>query len=222
MKVLFLFRGELERHARGVYSTALQCIHNWKNTLFDDLTNNGIDYDIAFITYETNDLNKTIEALHPKIIRIIPCISAMDGFNNTVTVINEEKNNYDRFVIMRFDFMYRIPITSWPKWNETGYIVVNKDVHWPSQKLYADIVFIIDKENTETFFNAWTYATERNSTHYITQYYFIHNIPFHLMYTGYYHMHINHPLHSLVTYESDPDLHHPILPNELLDISQWN
>lgn len=118
--------------------------------------------------------------------------------------------------------MYRIPITSWPKWNETGFITVNKDVHWPTQKLYADIVFIIDKEYTETFFASWNYAIEEKSTHYVTQYYYMNDIPFHLMYNGYFHMHINHPLHSLASYEAEPDLNNYILPNEILDVSEWN
>jgi hypothetical protein len=222
MKVLFLFRGELERYKRGVYSTALQCLNNWKNAIFDDLTNNGVEYDIGFITYNCNHLEQTIEFLKPKIVKIIPCISPLDGFNQTVNLIKEEKDNYDRFVILRFDFMYRIKITNWPKWHETGFTVVNKDVHWPTQKLYADIIFVVDNCSTQQFFDAWLYAIERESTHYIPNYYFVNNIPFQLMYEGYYHMHINHPLHSLVTYEDEPDLNNPVTPNEIMNVSEWN
>ena len=56
---------------------------------------------------------------------------------------------YDRFIIIRFDIIYRIKITEWPKWNEKGLFIVNREKHWLDERLCSDFVFIDDKKSVE-------------------------------------------------------------------------
>jgi len=128
--------------------------------------------------------------------------------------MKNNENNYDRFVILRCDFTYRIPIILWPKWNNTGIIVVNRDVHWPSKKLYADVLFICDSSSIYNFENAVLSIKDHKTLHELPKYLYDNNIQFTLMYDEYYHMNA-HPLHILETTHNND-------PTHITDISQWN
>ena len=216
MKVLFIFRGENQRRRNGPGQTgydgiinATDCVANWKATLFDDLRSNNIDYDVAFITYPSPILGELVEKVRPiKVITNGP-VQQIGHLTTACQIAEQEKQHYDRVVILRFDFQYRLPITKWPKWDSKGIILANKDVYWNQNKCYHDIVFITDTSCLEVFIeavkNSMVDGMYRNK---IGQYMYHHKVPFNLMYEDGYHM-IGHPLYALKHFEKDPDLEHP-------------
>jgi len=212
MKILYIFRGENLRTKRGIQS-ALDCIKNWKETLFDV----SYEYDIAFVTFPSEILEELEMKLNPKYVILPKTISQEHTIDRVIDLMSTTL--YDRYVILRFDFLYKIKIEQWPHWNSNGIILVNKDVHWPKQKLYADIVFIVDRDYIESF----KHAKETNpkaALHHIGKY-LENNKHFYLMYKDYYHMD-NHPLHSVLNLGPYPDLNHYNQGEKILDLSVWN
>lgn len=206
MKILIIFRGLNVRIRDGVPQSALNCINNWNNSIFNDLKENDINYDIALYTYDSPILNQLVDVLKPiKVVKegYTDQYGCLDAVTNYMV---EQKNNYDRVIILRYDFKYRIKITKWKKWDQKGIIVVNPDVHWlmPRRRYVADIVFIVDKESITTFYDAIRYPG-RLHAHTVGTYLFNNNIPFHFMYDQYQHMTKN-PLHSHDQFEEEPDL----------------
>ena len=66
---------------------------------------------------------------------------------NVLAAVNwmtENIKRYDRFVLLRFDFMYRLRINEWPHWDKNGITLTSKDVSYPMLHFYHDMVFIID------------------------------------------------------------------------------
>ena len=225
MRVCVIFRGENVRESHSdssrKYIDALMCWDNWKKTIYDDLINTGNECDIVFVTYPSKILQDIQNVINPKYIKINNRINQTTNFKDVLTFMNNHKNKYDRFVILRCDFRYRFSITKWPKWNENGIILVNKDVHWPNAKLYADVIFIIDSDSIEIFNNAFYSYILGDTIHGIGLALYNNNIAFHLMYDDYYHMNI-HPLHSLASLEDEPDLNNPLVIEPIKDVSQWN
>ena len=216
MKVALIFRGDNISNQQGdrSYIDALSCYGKWKTNIFDNLTNNSHEYDIIFITYDSSIISNIREIFNPKDIILIPRESQYHNLINIVEFMKNNENNYDRFVILRCDFTYRIPIVLWPKWDNTGIIVVNRDVHWPSLKLYSDILFICDSSSIYNFENAVLSIKDHKTLHAIPKYLYDNNIHFTLMYDEYYHMNA-HPLHILETIHNNE-------PTHITDISQWN
>jgi hypothetical protein len=223
MKVCVIFRGDNVREAAHIrkYIDVLMCWDNLKKTIYDDLTNNGHECDIVFITYCSKIVEDIKNIIAPTHIEIKERINQSENFKNVLSFMNKYKNTYDRFVILRCDFMYRINITTWPKWDKNGIILVNKDVHWPTYKLYADIMFIVDSTSVDTFTNAYYSNIFRDSIHGLGCFLYNNSIPFHLMYEDYYHMNI-HPLHSMGSLEDIPDLANPLPIEPIKDVSYWN
>ncbi len=222
MKVCIIFRGDNVRESQSRrYIDVLMCWNNLKKTISDDLLNNGHLLDIVFITYQSEIIENIKNIINPKYIVINNKITQEENFNDVLTFMNNYKNEYDRFVILRCDFMYRIPITKWPKWKENGIILVNRDVHWPNQRLYSDIIFITDSEFIDIFTNAFNRDSHYHTAHALGRYLYNNNIPFHLMYEDYYHMD-KHPLHLFAPLEDEPDLNNPVVFEPITDISCWN
>jgi hypothetical protein len=228
-KIALIFRGDNVRehgHQGRKYTDALQNWNNWKKTLVDDLYEKGYSSDIIFITYDSNIVDKIKEIIQPKCIEIHEKTAKQrNNFQQVLQFIKNNREKYDRFVIMRCDIQYRIPITTWPKWNEYGIFIVNKDVHWSTQKIYADVLFIVDNKSIDILVQAETEIDtidpESPDMHCIGKVLYLQNIPFHLMYDEYYHMY-EHPLHVLIGIENEPDLDNPSQGTILTDISQWN
>lgn len=217
MKIALVFRGENVRDNKmgRNYCDALMCIENWKTTLLDDLREQGHNVDVFFITYDSDILdNLRNSVLQPKDIIIHPKISQTENFKNVLAFMEQKKRNYDRFVILRCDFAYRYKITQWPKWNNGGIILVNKDLTWPTTMLYNDILFIVDSYMLLDFTIAFTNDKYRNTLHHIGRYLQYSKTPFSLMYPDRYLMD-NHPLHALVSMEPLPDLANPLVPKPL-------
>jgi hypothetical protein len=197
------------------------CWDNLKKTLVDDLIENGHECEIVFISYPSEIIEKIKEIINPKEIILATQEHQSKNFRDVVSYINMCGNIYDRFVILRCDFIYRFGITKWPKWNENGIIIVNKDVHWPTQLLYSDVLFIVDNNKISEFTYAYSQTKHNVVLPDLPLYLYINKIPFHLMYDAYYHMNI-HPLHALASLEHVVDLENPIVFEPIKDISQWN
>lgn len=223
MRVCIIFRGENVRDSTPTrnYIDAIMCWDNWKKTIYDDLINNGNECDIAFVTYPSKILQNVKDIINPKYITINNKINQTTNFKDILSFMRNHKNEYDRFVILRCDFRYRFDITKWPKWDENGIILANRDVHWPSQKLYADTVFIVDSNFVDIFSKAFYEDIFGDTIHGLGRFLYNNNISFSLMYEDYYHMNI-HPLHALASLENEHDINNlkNIIP--LSDISQWN
>jgi hypothetical protein len=227
MKVCVIFRGDHVREATHVrkYIDILMCWDNLKKTIYDDLTTNGHECDIVFITYCSKIVEDIKNIIAPTHIEIKERINQSENFKNVLSFMNKYKNTYDRFVILRCDFMYRINITTWPKWDKNGIILVNKDVHWPTYRFYADVMFIVDSTSVDTFTNAYYYSIKISYTiHGLGCFLYNNSIPFHLMYEDYYHMdkYPFHPLHVLGSMEDIPDLANPLSIEPIKDVSYWN
>jgi hypothetical protein len=214
MKVCVIFRGENVRHdtlySRDLnrkYIDALMCWDNWKKHICDDLINNGNECDIAFVTYPSKIIEQIKTVINPKHIILNKCTTQRKNFEDVLQFMNDHKE-YDRFVILRCDFTYRFDITKWPKWEETGIFIVNRDVHWSTTKYCSDVMFIVDSKNVNTFDIAFKHSMFDDSMHGITKILYNNNIPFHLMYNEYYHMD-KHPLHSMASLEDQNDIYKP-------------
>jgi hypothetical protein len=176
-------------------------IENWSNALFHDVRSAGHTYDIVFHTYTSNCLELLTSLLHPRYIELNLSISQTANCKNIAKWLREHVNEYDRFVILRFDILYRIPITQWPHWNSTGIILVNRDKHWLDERLCTDFVFIADAESIQDLAKGLEYT--RRQAHQVSQYFYRNDIPFHLMYSEIYGIQ-NHPLYLVKGVEPDP------------------
>jgi hypothetical protein len=216
MKVLFILVGENQRHRNapnqpgyaGIINST-DCVDNWNATLFEDLKSNGIEYDVIFKTYQSPILEELTRRVSP--VRVIT-----DGpprqighLKTAASLLLQEKNNYDRFIITRFDFQYRIKITKWPKWDHTGIILASRDVGWDANKCYHDILFVVDSCCVEKLNDAIEDATAGGEYNNRVGSYLYHNkIPFELMYEHGYHI-LNHPLYALKHFDAEPDIENP-------------
>lgn len=226
-KVLIVFRGLNYRFRGGpppLFSDrpycidALNCINNWKEAIFNDLNKNNINYDIALVTYDSPILEELKEKLNPKYCIVDDFGSQCGCFFAVMDLIEKIYKNYDRFIILRFDYQYRIRMTEWPCWNEKGITLVNKDYTWIGTKFCSDMVFIFDKDQHKEFRNAVmdlpkSYGKSLPDLdvhpHGISRNLHKDKIPYNLMYEKYYGA-LKHPLYSYVTFEEDPDLDNPI------------
>lgn len=178
-------------------------IENWSKTLFNDVLAAGHTYDIVFNTYTSNCLEMLTSLVHPTYVELHPSISQTANCKNVAKWLREHADEYDRFIIIRFDILYRIPITQWPQWNSTGIILVSRDKHWYDERICADFIFIADKEYVQDLAKGLEYT--RRQAHQVSQYFYRNDIPFQLMYTNYYGLQ-NHPLYIVKGLEPDPVL----------------
>lgn len=178
MRTCVIFRGENYRTKRGITS-ALECVDNWKEAILD-----VIECDVVFFTYPSVILEELIQQLSPVHV-------CTNGYGcqetNVLTSINwmiENKNNYDRFVLLRFDFMYRLRINEWPHWDKNGIILTSKDVSYPTLRFYHDMVFVIDAQWVDHFKNAFIAENKlRSCLHHIGRYLEeMPSVPFYVMY----------------------------------------
>ena len=115
------------------------------------------------------------------------------------------KDQYDRFILMRFDYKYRLRITSWPKWDLSGIFLVNKDSHkWETERFYADMLFIVDKDWVDVFADALTNPKFRGGMclHHCGRELECRGVDFHLMYEGFYRG-IKNPFYTCQCFESE-------------------
>lgn len=215
MRICVIFRGENLRQKRGLTS-ALDCVDNWKETIFD-----VIDCDVVFFTYKSEILDQLIKKISP----IHVCTSGYDSQEgNAEAIIKwmvENKDKYDRFVLLRFDIMYRKRIIEWKQWNNKGIILVNKDINYPTLKLYNDIVFIVDSEWVNNFKGAYE-GENKMCLHHIGKYLEkMKDVPLRIMYPNYYEF-AKHPLYAIHPEQPRPYIYDDYEGEKIFDLTQWN
>ena len=135
-RLCLIFRGENKRdYIKSI--SAIENIINWREMLFDDLKNkNEYAYDIVFVTYDSEILYELKKEIGPTdvIINNKENSSQASLFGTVNEYIQGHKTIYDRFVILRFDIIYKVAITDWPKWAINSITVPCKDITWNSTK----------------------------------------------------------------------------------------
>jgi hypothetical protein len=212
-KVLLVFKGQNQRHRHdydGVIS-ATECLDNWNATLFDDLRANGVPFDTALVTYGSPILNELVQKIQPSIVIADGYSDQMGNMLRVADLMIEQREAYGRFVILRFDFQYRIRITKWNKWDHDGIILANKDVGWNTGKNFHDLVFIIDNRSVEHFkrgVESCICPVTGRYNNMIGHYLYHNGVRFELMYEHGYNM-VKHPLYAYKYLDDEPDLENP-------------
>jgi len=187
MKICVIFRGENIR--QGTFGT-IDCslnVSNWNKTIFNDLKDAGHLLDIVFITYPSNILDKLVKLIQPIEVKFCEYISNPYNFNIVGNYINEKGNKYDRYIILRFEFLYKLRITQWPNiWNINSVIFMCPDGNFEKLKWTSDFFFIVDKDHIKNFIKGIKYMLNYPKpiihTHFISPYFYENNLPCHLMY----------------------------------------
>lgn len=192
MKICFIFRGENMRTKRNIM-VSTHNVENWKDTLFNPCDDHTVD--IAFITYDSSIVETLTYMMNPKYVVVNPKISQNENMKDVAAFMKEKQDDYDRFIVVRFDMVYKLKITDWPNWDKHGILITNRDVHWVREQLYADGVFIVDSPMVDQFQDAIRAIPTEQLPHYVGKYLYANMVPFHLMYTEFYHME-SHPIHE--------------------------
>ena len=188
--ICFIFRGDILRNDRP--SVLESAIFNWFETIFKHLDRNEIK--VVFITYESFILEELAKVLGANEIIINKRISQLQNMNDVGDYMKKNKDNYSRFVIMRFDVLYRYEIHSWNKWNQEGIIIVSPDIHYFDERYVDDLLFIVDSYAVEPFVQALNLCMYQ--PHEVGIYLTTNFIPFHLMYSDCF-PNTHHPLYIL-------------------------
>jgi hypothetical protein len=207
MKVCIIFRGETIRDYPKAINT-FDNVENIKTYILDDLQDNEIEYEIVFVTYENEILSKFQQFYGVKEENIMHCeyISQVDNFNEVNKYVQKNKNQYDRFIILRFDIIYKIKITKWNNFYNNGIIVPNRDKTYDSTLFCNDLIFIIDNTYVDIFNGAVEHMTSvkynmnkclhyPSMPHYIGRYLVTNNLPIIYMYEEKYCAY-DHPIYA--------------------------
>jgi hypothetical protein len=214
-RICVVFRGENVRDKHG-YMSALGCVDNWKETIFD-----VIDCDVALFTYKSGILDQLKEKLSPVHVCTEGYDSQEGNANAAIKWMIENRNRYDRFVVLRFDFMYRKRIIHWRHWDKKGITLVNKDIKYPSSRLYHDAVFVIDSEWIGHFKKAFE-GPDKIYLHHIGRYLEdMKDVPLRVMYPDYYHL-TKHVFYAWYPEEPRPHVEDGYKGEKLLDLTEWN
>jgi hypothetical protein len=181
MKICILFRGENIRFSRGTM-VSLDNIGNWKKYLYEPLLSQGHSVDTVLVTYETEIIGALSQALNVRDVLLEPKISQVENMKNLVNYMKSHKEEYDRFLILRFDFIYRIPVVEWPKWSESGILLTNRDEHWCRSRLYHDAIFTVDSPMVDIFHYSVHQLPPGRLPHDCGLFFHNNDIPFHVMY----------------------------------------
>ncbi len=225
MRILVIFRGHNVRYAtyERTYVDILKCWLNLKISVIEDLRNNLHTVDTAFLTYNSDIIDSIKQIIQPTYIELFPCISQKENFREVLKFIKMNEHTYDRFIVLRCDMVYKNYITKWPKWDHKGIILIGKDVHWPTKKLYNDIVFIIDNSAIDILLSLGDSIYYGENMHALGRALETNNIDFEIMYDGYYHT-TDHPIIGIASINEIPIFDKPYVDNakSLDDISKWN
>jgi hypothetical protein len=195
MRVCILFRGENIRFTRGTM-VSLDNIANWEKYLYGPLICEGHSVDTTLVTYESEIIGALSQALNVRDLVLEPKISQVENMKHVVNYMKEKKEEYDRFLILRFDFIYRIPVIEWPKWNESGILLTNRDEHWCREHLYHDGIFVVDSPMVDSFHYSVHQLPPGRLPHDCGRFFYDNDIPFHLMYNDFFPFTKN-PLYAL-------------------------
>jgi len=150
-KLCIIFRGlNWRRRPEGLVDP-MPFVGNWQQYIFSDLDKHGITYDTVFITYPSQVLEDLCYLIEPKIVITEGYDSQMSNLRFVADWMAEHRFEYNKFIILRFDFWYKIPITQWPLFEEDGFILINKDVSWEQTFYISDFLFQIGSESVQSF-----------------------------------------------------------------------
>lgn len=180
-------------------------LENWQKYLFQPLVSSGHTFDVVLATYETQIVELLAQMLHAKETLLKPQVSQVENMKTVVNYMKDHKDEYDRFIILRFDILYKIMIDKWPTWNEFGLHLVNRDKHWVREHLYEDFVFLVDSPWVDLFHTAVHQLGPGRLPHDCGRYFYENDIPILLMYESFHPNHAN-PLHAFARDQIvDPD-----------------
>lgn len=226
MKYLFIYRGDNMRPEQPG-RTYIDLLMNWDNhqkVFYEDCIKNGHTYDIAFVTYNTSVLKDIIDKVNPKILMLNPKINQIENFKDVIELMLEKQNKYDRFVVIRSDFSYKLPLSKWPKIEQRGIFFINKDAHWINHHFYSEILFIFDNlfiDIVDTCFKkmAKTGLFTGGLHGFCKAVYENHDII--CICDEYYHI-LDHPIHQFSSIEGIANLVDPLPAKPIEDVSIYN
>lgn len=226
MKYLFIYRDDNmipEENGR----TYMDLLLNWENhtkVFYEDTISQGHSFDIALVTYHSPILKKIIDIIKPKILILNNKINQIENFKNVIELMKEKQEKYDRFIITKCDFSYKLPLSKWPKIEKRGIFFINKDAHWLSHHFYSDSIFIFDNlfiDIVDVYFKKMI-NTQRfsGSLHGFTKaVYENHDII--CICDDYYHI-LEHPICQLSSIEGVADINNPLPANSIENVKQYN
>ncbi len=185
-------------------TSALSALNNWKKVILEDLNTNNVLFDVVFFTYPSSILEELKRELNPVHVRTEGYKTQMTNVRALSEFMCENKDKYDKFVILRFDFWYKIRITQWPHWDSLGITCINRDITWGSNHYYSDYVFIVSSDSCDLFKKLVRGCGE--FPHEIGAQLFNDKIPFNVMYDRSFHHTRDNPLSSYVVLDPEPIL----------------
>ena len=181
MKISIIFRGDNLRYQDGIALNSCLNVSNWKKTIFDDLREAGHNIDIVFITYPSAILDELTTLIAPSSVILIPNISQSYNFNQVGKYITDNSDNYDRFIILRFDLIYKMRITNWNKWYKDDLVLClcpDQDNNY--RGWVNDFMFIVDKNRIYHFTKGIEFMSNYNGNyklpHFIGEYFLNNNL----------------------------------------------
>jgi hypothetical protein len=191
MKVLIVFRGENKRFSGERFHDVRMCIPNNKVRLIDSLRNKGYTVDTMLVTYASEYLNDFVESYKPKKVFIMDYENSSQhlNFKYLLESIEPYVNEYDRILVLRFDFLFKKNIEDWNEWQKEGIMFPWKDVSeeiYNQRKYTMDGFFCLDpkwfsefKQIYDSTYMGWLGVT--NGLHFLTTELEKTNIPFYFM-----------------------------------------
>jgi hypothetical protein len=150
MRYLIVYRGycdRLEKHNLDIL------YKNFINKIKNPLLQKNIDVDVVFSVYDTSKehLEYLINLLDPILIYTHSSYNStqIDQFMVTFNKVLNIYEDYNRIIFLRLDTVYKININKWNIWNNTGIFYTFREDNenlYKKDKLYSDIIIIIDKE----------------------------------------------------------------------------
>jgi len=196
MRVCIVFRGENERNVkdRPVVSSLKEKVENWNRALFEPLKEKNIEFNVIFFTYPSDILKELQSLVDPLLCITSEKISQHKNMVDLSYFLETESEDYDRFIICRFDIGYRTCIDEWNVWDKKGVFVMNRDVNWNKLSYTNDVLFIVDKESIRDFL----FVTKENlysevCLHEVGANFLKRSKNLHFILEGFYHI-WNHPI----------------------------
>ena len=151
MKILLVFRGENKKISGGKFCDVRKCIPNNKVRIIDSLRNMGHIVDIMFVTYYSEYLQDFVEAYNPQKVFTMNYENSSQILNFKFLLENIESYacEYDRILVLRFDYLFKKNIEDWNEWQKEGMMFPWKDVNeelYNQRKYTMDGFFCLDSK----------------------------------------------------------------------------
>jgi hypothetical protein len=143
MKILLIFRGENKRFSGESFHDVRMCIPNNRVRIIDSLRKMGYIVDIIFVTYSSEYLQTFVEEYNPNKVFCMDYESSSQhiNFKYVLECIEPYASEYDRILVLRFDYLFKKNIEEWNEWQKEGIMFPWKDV---SEELYIQRKYTMD------------------------------------------------------------------------------